>query len=141
LDLHKALQLVNQAKERQDEKTQIYIKPQQMRLVSENITERPYTRCLGSLTTTVLEADLNLYLCSNQKCPEFCYGNLTENSFRSSWLSDRRQQILNQLKVNNCPAACRMDPLNRIYDKVIKGNLAIPAQQLHPRPEDHVNFL
>ena len=58
LDLLKATQLVHEAKLREGDGLEIHIKPEQMRLVSENITARPYEKCRGSLTTTVLEATL-----------------------------------------------------------------------------------
>ncbi|KPK76266.1 MAG: hypothetical protein AMJ79_07235 [Phycisphaerae bacterium SM23_30] len=141
LDLNKALQLAFEAKNLQDDRLEIHIKPEQMRLVVENITERPYVKCLGSLTTTVLEADLNLYLCSNQKCPAFCYGSLAQDEFTEVWLSDKRQRMLAELPVNSCPAACRMDPLNRIYDKILKGEMTVPTELPQPRAEDHINFL
>ena len=141
LELDNALQLVNRAKELQNERLKIYIKPEQMRIVSENITDRCYRKCLGSCTTTVLEADLNLYVCSNQKVAEFCLGNLGERSFEELWLSQERRRLLAGIDVNNCPAACRMDPLNIIYDKINKGQLAIPDQLPEPTVGSHVNFL
>ena len=141
LDLLKATQLVHEAKRREGDGLEIHIKPEQMRLVSENITARPYEKCRGSLTTTVLEADLNLYFCSNQKCREFCYGNLQEASFRDVWRGGKRERIFAEVAVNHCPAACRMDPLNRIYDKILKGETSAPAELPTPRREDHINFL
>ena len=89
----------------------------------------------------MLEADLNLYFCSNQKCRAFCYGNLKEASFTDVWLGGKREQMFADLVVNNCPAACRMDPLNRIYDKILKGEMSAPAELPAPRRDDHINFL
>ncbi|MCP4707816.1 MAG: hypothetical protein GY869_04260, partial [Planctomycetes bacterium] len=71
----------------------------------------------------------------------FCYGNLKDASFRDVWRSGKREQIFSDLVVHNCPAACRMDPLNRIYEKIVKGEMSAPAELPEPRCEDHINFL
>lgn len=133
--------LMLEAKTFETEDFQVYAKVDQMEGVIRNSPRRIYNDCLGCRTSTTLEADLNLYICDNQKTPKYIFGNLEKASFAEVWNGPRRAEILEQLDVQRCPPQCRMDPLNIILQHLRDGQDQIPDDLELPDPEIHPNFL
>jgi len=96
------------------------------------MTKRAYQECYGMPFFTLIEADGSIIPCMMfYKTPEFCYGNLYDNSFTTIWKGEKRKHILHQLTKNtieHCRDGCRLDAINRYL-----SDLKIP----HP----HVNFI
>ncbi len=142
LTIDETLKLLKEVKRMEGDGLEIHVKPEQTKIVYENDPgDRGYSRCLGCLTTTTLEANFNLYICDNRKKDQFLLGNLRDKGFREVWDSDRRKKVMADVDVGTCPVACRMDPLNRLYQKILDGEVEIPYSLPDPRPEDHINFL
>jgi MoaA/NifB/PqqE/SkfB family radical SAM enzyme len=141
LSVDEAQALVEEAESCSDEAFKVYGKSDQVRSVFVNSEERPYDDCPGHKTTAVIEAGLNVYICVNQKIPQFCFGALTTHSFREVWHSRRRQEILKALDVHKCMTCCRQDPLNRLVQEIRTGSRTIPTDLAEADPEMHVNFL
>ena len=93
------------------------------------------------MTTAVLEADFELYLCVNHKIPAFSFGNLKERSFKEVWHGTRRKEVLEGLNVHQCIPRCRQDPLNKIVHEIRIGQRTISLDLPEPDDEMHVNFL
>ena len=141
LTLPECRDLMEEAKRLEDDVFKVYAKVDQAETVIVNRDDRAYDDCPGHMTTAVLEADFELYLCVNHKIPAFSFGNLREQSFRDVWHSRRRQEVLAGLNVHDCIPRCRQDPLNRIVHEIRIGERVIPLD-LPPADEDmHVNFL
>jgi radical SAM protein with 4Fe4S-binding SPASM domain len=96
------------------------------------MTKREYQECYGMPFFTLIEADGSIIPCMMfYKNPEFCYGNLYDNSFASIWAGEKRKRILRQLTKNtieHCRDGCRLDAINR-YLSDLKN------------PHPHVNFI
>jgi len=141
LPLDEALELVEEAERHADEHFTVYGKRAQLETVFLNRGARPYDDCPGHKTTAVLEANLGLYICGNQKIPSMCFGNLKERSFQDVWHGERRREILRDLNVHHCLTGCRQDPLNRIVHEIRIGERTIPLDLPKPDPQMHVTFL
>lgn len=96
------------------------------------MTKRTYHECYGLPFYTLIEADGSIIPCNLfHNNPEFCYGNLYNNSFASIWKGEKRKHILHQLTKNtieHCRDGCRLDAINRYL-----------SQLKNPHP--HVNFI
>lgn len=141
LSLSQAEALMAEAKRYEDENFKVYAKGDQMHGVLASVDDRPYDDCPGQKTNAVLEAELDLYICSNHKTPDFCFGNVCEQSFKEVWHGQRRRDILRRLNVHQCEPHCRMDPLNKIVHEVRINGRVIPLNIGKPDPETHPNFL
>ncbi len=141
LSIEEARELMLQAKELEDDGFKVYAKVDQMTGVFTHVDDRPYDDCPGHKTNAVLEADFDLYICSNQKSRDFCFGNLKERSFKEVWHGENRRDILRRLNVHECQPHCRMDPVNKIVHEVRTGQRFVPLNLPQPDPELHPNFL
>ena len=96
------------------------------------ITKRDYHTCYGMPFFTLIEADGSVIPCMMfYRNPEFCFGNIYDESFASIWQGEKRKHILHQLTKNtieHCRDGCRLDAINRYL-----------AQLKNPHP--HVNFI
>ena len=96
------------------------------------ITKRDYNICYGMPFFTLIEADGSIIPCMMfYRNPEFCFGNIYDESFASIWQGEKRKHILHQLTKNtieHCRDGCRLDAINRYL-----------AQLKNPHP--HVNFI
>jgi len=99
----------------------------------ENTLER-YEKC-GAVPFFwgYIMSDGSVFGCSNHITnPDFCYGNINENSFSEIWESDRRkanfEYIQNTMNSQNCRLNCRMDEINRYLNEL-------------ENPSPHVNFI
>lgn len=96
------------------------------------IAKRDYDTCYGMPFFTLIEADGSVIPCMMfYRNPEFCFGNIYDESFISIWKGEKRKHILHQLTKNtieHCRDGCRLDVINRYL-----------AQLKNPHP--HVNFI
>ena len=100
---------------------------------AKRITEgRTYNECYGLPFFTLIDSKGNVFPCNLfYNNSEFTYGNIYEKSFSDIWRSEKRKQILNNLKekgVEECRNGCRLDAINRYLDRLNK-------------PELHDNFI
>jgi GTP 3',8-cyclase len=95
-------------------------------------TKRGYQICYGLPFFTLIEADGSIIPCMMfYKNPEFCYGNLHDNSFAAIWGSEKRRTVLQRLtknKIDHCRHGCRLDAINRYLSQL-------------KNPHAHVNFI
>lgn len=142
-----ARELMLEAKTFEDENFKVYAKVDQMQGVfaarddRRRFHYRPYDDCPGHKTNAVLEADFNIYFCSNHKTDDFCLGNLRGQSFKEVWQGERRREIIRTLDVHQCEPHCRMDPVNKIVHEIRVGERLIPLNLPKPDPQTHPNFL
>ncbi len=141
LSIENARDLMLEAKEFEDDQFKVYAKIDQMSGVFTHEDDRDYDDCPGQQTNAVLEAEMDLYLCSNHKTKDFSLGNLNHHSFKDVWQGQRRKEIIQQLNVHQCEPHCRMDPLNKIVHEVRIGQRIVPLGLPKPEPEDHPKFL
>jgi radical SAM protein with 4Fe4S-binding SPASM domain len=94
--------------------------------------KREYQICYGLPFYTLIESDGAIIPCNLfHKNPEFCYGNLYDDSFVAIWNGEKRKHILQELiknKTDYCRDGCRLDAVNRYL-----------YQLKNPHP--HVNFI
>jgi len=136
-----AITLMMEAKKYETPSFKVYAKSDQLKGAYANIDDRIYDDCPGCRTSTTLESDFKLYICDNQKAPQYCFGNLGEQSFEEVWNGNQRKEILEFLNVHKCPPHCRMDPLNVIIQQIRNGDLAVPEKLGAPDEDIHPNFL
>jgi cyclic pyranopterin phosphate synthase len=141
LTMEEARDLMQEAKGFEDDAFKVYAKTEQVETVLANLDDRDYHDCPGHTSSATLEADFELYICVNQKIPEFSFGNLSDQSFQEVWQGRRRRQILEKLDVHKCIPRCRQDPLNRIVHEVRTGQRTVPPNLPEPDPQMHVSFL
>jgi len=81
--------------------------------------ENRYTTCYSTpIYMAYLMAEGSVYGCKDHLLdPNFCYGNINENTFSEIWKGDSRRKgieyVLNKLDVSKCRVNCRMDKVNR----------------------------
>lgn len=86
--------------------------------------KRRYEHCLSSSLTTVIEADGNVSLCNLKRGqPEWSLGNLRKNSFKEIWFSARHRQLINKIKLRDCPPYCKHDFYNIAIESLRDGYL------------------
>jgi len=98
-----------------------------------NKVERYKKCCAVPFFWGYIMSDGNVFGCSSfLENPEFCYGNINENSFKEIWEGQRRKENFEYIKTimnaENCRINCRMDEINR-YLWELKN------------PSPHVNFI
>lgn len=141
LSISEANALMEEARQFEDEGFSVYAKARQLEGVFAGADDRPYNDCPGHQTNAVLEADFNLYFCSNHKTEDFCIGSVAEESFEFVWNGARRREIIDSLNVHTCEPHCRMDPLNKIVQSIRVGGRDIPVNLPKPDEQLHVKFL
>jgi len=83
-----------------------------------NEKTRPYTKCLALPFWAYVDSGANVWGCFNHLTDDrFCYGNLNEKSLAEIWQGEGRRTKLqwaeNELDIDDCRIACRMDEINR----------------------------
>lgn len=81
--------------------------------IQEGIT---YPKCYGLSFFSLINPDgavtpCNLFYGNN----EFTYGNLNKNTFRDIWNGEKRKQVLDRIKTENCSSGCRLHAINSDY--------------------------
>jgi radical SAM protein with 4Fe4S-binding SPASM domain len=94
--------------------------------------KRDYDICYGMPFFTLIEADGSIIPCMMfYKNPEFCFGNLNDQSFAAIWNGEKRKTVLHKLTKNtieHCRDGCRLDAINRYLSQL-------------KNPHAHVNFI
>jgi len=94
-----------------------------------------YTTCYSTpIYMAYLMAEGSVYGCKDHLLdPNFCYGNINDNTFSEIWKGERRRKgieyVLNELDVSKCRVNCRMDKVNRYLFDLKEGRI------------DHMNFI
>jgi radical SAM protein with 4Fe4S-binding SPASM domain len=73
-----------------------------------------YKKCYATPISPYLDENGNVEMCGNLKGRGFTLGNIYESSFKEIWESQHRQDCLNKIDLNKCPAGCKLDPLNKV---------------------------
>ena len=100
-----------------NENFNVVFRARTMKKLSEE--KRTYTKCNATpFFWAYIMADHSLYGCSAYlENEEFCYGNLSENSFKELWEGEKRKKsylhIKKDLDISKCRVNCRMDDINR----------------------------
>jgi len=90
-------------------------------MLNDNV-KRPYTKCHAGSFASTIGADGKLYFCCHTRyMPEFCLGDLREESILSIFESGRVQQIRDTMSFEKCPLLCRGDAINRMVDDLLKN--------------------
>ncbi|MBF0283053.1 MAG: radical SAM protein [Magnetococcales bacterium] len=116
LALAEAFPLMEQARAMATDHFAVYAKFPQFAEVLEHRTNdgRYYQRCLATPLSPYLDEDGAVEMCGNLKGRGFTLGNVHEASFGEIWSSPRRRERLARIDLHQCPAGCRLDPLNKV---------------------------
>ena len=76
-----------------------------------------YRRCyLTPLINAGIAADGNLYICCDRR-GELIIGNIEKNGFWDLWGSPRHKQLIDSIKLVDCPGRCRPTEMNIIVER------------------------
>ena len=75
---------------------------------------RYYKKCHATPLSPYLDEDGNVEMCGNLKGRGFVMGNVFKNSFAEIWASAQRKDCLDRINLCQCPAGCKLDPLNKV---------------------------
>lgn len=122
-------ELMKECRKYEDENYKVYTKEEQYeKTIGEN--KRRYGKCYGHAIDPNLWSDGNMYFCSNHEHEFDIIGNIYEQSFMEIWHGEKRKKRMEQVKLSECPRACRCDGINEmIWD------------YLHPDKDLHPNFV
>jgi radical SAM protein with 4Fe4S-binding SPASM domain len=86
---------------------------------------RQYSNCIGISFITQILADGGIYPCSQFFYdPNYCYGNLNDNTFEEIFNSDKRKEVQKHIEtkinVSKCMTFCRHHCTNQFLSTVIK---------------------
>ena len=73
-----------------------------------------YKKCVATPLSPYLDENGNVEMCGNLKGRGFTLGNIYQNSFKEIWHSQHRKNCLNKIDLSQCPAGCKLDPLNKV---------------------------
>lgn len=76
---------------------------------------KPYDNCRGMFFSTVITANARIYAClHHRQDPRYLIGDMREGtSLVQIWNSYRKWQVYQEINVQQCPAFCRNDAINR----------------------------
>lgn len=100
----------------------------QVKINTTRMINRNYTQCHALHLIPIFSADGNIYTCCESRGnPAFNLGSWLEEDFRDLWMSDRHQQMYQNIDVSLCPS-CRpnihnIEIENLIATKTISDNL------------------
>lgn len=90
---------------------------------------RNYKLCYGHQFATTICADGRMYLCCHLRgYDKYCIGDLTKQSFKEIWNSERRRKVYESIDFKDCIPLCRDNTFNQVL-----WNLKLPRE--------HANFL
>lgn len=91
--------------------------------------KRQYKKCYGHQFASVISATGDMYICCHGRgMPSMIIGNIKNNSIKEIWNSEKRQQVIKNIKLKDCPLLCRADTFNTILWNIKKE-------------KNHINFL
>lgn len=116
LDPEEAFRLMKEAQTEATETFRVYAKFPQFDEVLNHATNdgRYYQKCQATPFSPYLDEDGNVEMCGNLKGRGFVMGNVFGQSFQEIWSSDQRQDCLRRIDLGQCPAGCKLDPLNKV---------------------------
>ena len=108
---------------------QIFFRSHSMKKLNQ---KRNYTRCWGLPFWAYIDAGANVWACiAHIGDQDFCYGNLSDNSFTEIWDSPKRNGLsekIGNMDISGCRELCRLDEINSYLNELKNPNL-------------HVNFI
>ncbi|MBD1173032.1 radical SAM protein [Pelagibacterales bacterium SAG-MED03] len=116
LQNEKVIPYLLEAKKIENEKFRVYMKTSQFQEVlgKQYNNQVYYKKCNATPLAPYLDEDGSVELCGNLKGKGFKLGNIYEKSFKEIWFSEERKKIIQKINLNNCPAGCKLDPLNKV---------------------------
>lgn len=95
----------------------------------------PFTSCEGHFFNPVVQANGDVTVCMyHPKDDRFVFGNLNKDTFENIWRSEKRKQIIKDLRKfdykKECQICCKLTELNKFMDFLN-----------HPDPKSDINFL
>ncbi len=92
----------------------VFVKEDQFAgVLSDDLERSSYRKCYATFFP-VIEANKKVYYCSQTRGQEeFCVGDLSQNTFKEIWESDRRKQVIESINVDECQPICRCHPINK----------------------------
>ena len=124
------LDLENELQQFNSEEFSVYFRANAMRNMHK---EKQYRECYGMSFMTHIDAKGNVWPCvAHIGNPDYCFGNIYENTINEIWEGSRRQTVMNALKCQDinkvCREACRLDAINNYLNEL-------------KHPGEHVNFI
>jgi cyclic pyranopterin phosphate synthase len=110
-----ALLRAREAREKlEDREFKVYVKEDQFAAILTDDYERGmYGQCYANFFP-IIEANGLVYYCSQTRgLPEFALGDLSKNTFREIWESERRKKINESIDIMKCQPICRCHPINK----------------------------
>lgn len=69
---------------------------------------RSYPKCLGHFLSSVITADGKVYVCVEHRgLKKYVMGDLHQQEFYEIWNSQRRQEVINSINLNECQPGCK----------------------------------
>lgn len=85
--------------------------------------KRPYDKCYGCNFVAVVTADYNVtFCCHSRGNSKYTLGNLSKNTFREIWASEKRKEVMDSIDVHKCIPFCREDTINKILWDIKQEN-------------------
>lgn len=125
-----ALPLIRKTKaDFEDENFKVFVKEDQFAgVLSPDYEKSTYKKCYATFFP-VIEANKKVYFCSQTRgLPEFCLGDLGEQSFKEIWESERRRKVIESIDVQKCQPICRCHQINKVLWAI-------------KHPQNNVNFV
>ncbi|WP_058866547.1 radical SAM/SPASM domain-containing protein [Chloracidobacterium thermophilum] len=93
----------------------VFVKEDQFAgVLAPDLERSAYRKCYATFFP-VIEANKKVYYCSQTRGQEeFCLGDLSTQSFKEIWESERRQQVIASINVDQCQPICRCHPINKV---------------------------
>lgn len=111
----KTLTDARESKRHETAEYKVFVKEDQFAgVLSDDYEKSTYKKCYATFFP-VIEANKKVYYCSQTRgLPDFCVGDLAENTFKEVWESERRQQVIENIDVSKCQPICRCHPINKM---------------------------
>ena len=94
--------------------------------INRETAEQDFPKCLATPLISIICADKKVYPCCDLRMmDEYCYGDLTQNTFKEIWQSEHRKKILQELIINKkCFKYCthRFTYFNEILNYMVDSN-------------------
>ena len=90
-------------------------------MIDNDTIGRNYSLCHGESFTTVIAADMKMYVCCHMRGMEkYSLGDLRKNTIKEIWDSKQRVDARDNVDVNSfdCPPLCRHDGTNRFLHEL-----------------------
>ena len=90
-------------------------------MIDNDTIDRNYSLCHGESFTTVIAADMKMYVCCHMRGMEkYALGDLRKNTIQEIWDSKQRMDARDNVDVNSfdCPPLCRHDGTNRFLHEL-----------------------